>query len=138
MKHKSLITSVFLALFLIFGINANANSKGNEKSEIKELTEATFDATIAKGIVIVDFWASWCRPCLMQAPIFEKAAKEMNGKVTFCKLDVDKAKNLANKLRIQGIPCLIIYKNGKEVERLVGVKPKDTIINALNNAINHK
>ncbi len=130
---------VFLFILSVLGLFHNpikANPTGSKN--VKELTEQTFNAAIEKGVVIVDFWATWCRPCLMQAPIFEEAAKEMQGKVVFAKLDVDKAKKISSTYRISGIPCLIIFKDGKEVGRLVGMQNKENIIAALKQAVDKK
>ncbi|MGM5483314.1 MAG: thioredoxin [Nanobdellota archaeon] len=81
--------------------------------------------------VLADFWASWCGPCMMMAPAFEEASKEFEGRVKFVKIDTEKSSDLASKYEIQGIPCLILMKNGKEIDRLVGFRPKEQLKNDL-------
>lgn len=134
MKRRTFIITALLSAFLCLGNMVFAGNDG----KVKEITEKTFDASISKGVVIVDFWATWCRPCIIQAPLFEAAAKEMKGKVTFFKLDVDKAKNVAGRYRITGIPALIVFKDGKEVTRMVGTQQKETIIATLNKVLEQK
>ncbi|HSU73027.1 MAG TPA: thioredoxin [Candidatus Binatia bacterium] len=78
------------------------------------------DVLNSKLPVIVDFWAVWCMPCKVLGPIFEKVSKDFAGRMHFVKLDVDQSPQLAETYDVRGIPCMIIFKNGKEVERLVG------------------
>lgn len=134
MKRKTFILTAILSIFLAIG---NVAYSGND-GKVKEVSEKNFENSISKGVVIVDFWATWCRPCLMQAPIFEEAAKEMKGKVTFLKIDVDKAKNVAAKYRISSIPTLIVFKDGKEVTRTMGTQQKENIIAVLNKVLESK
>ena len=97
---------------------------------IVHLTEETFktDVLESKGIVLVDFWATWCGPCRMLAPILEEAEKELEGKVTVCKLDVDACPIAASKFSVMTIPTLVLFKDGKEVRREIGLMPKQKII----------
>lgn len=74
--------------------------------------------------VLVDFWAMWCGPCLRLAPVVEQIAKEYKGKLKVCKLDVDDAPETASSHDIMSIPTLVIFKNGKVVDRIVGALPK--------------
>ena len=98
----------------------------------KELTDATFDETIQSGVALVDFWAPWCGPCKMQGPIIEELAKDFDGKATVAKLEVDENPQTAAKYSVQSIPTLVVFKDGKEVERFVGVQDKDSLSAALN------
>ena len=77
--------------------------------------------------VIVDFWAEWCGPCKMMAPVFEQISADYTGKLKFAKLNVEEAQDLASEWFIQGIPCLVIVKDGKEFDRIVGFAPKDVL-----------
>jgi thioredoxin 1 len=97
---------------------------------VTELTTQTFPSTIAKGATIVDFWAPWCGPCRMMAPIFEEVSKEFP-KVTFAKINVDDANDIAASNDVMSIPTLILYKDGKEVTRLTGALPKEELVDAL-------
>ncbi|NQV92048.1 thioredoxin [Candidatus Woesearchaeota archaeon] len=91
---------------------------------VKELTEQTFKDAISGDAIIVDFWAEWCGPCKMMGPVFEELAPEYKGKLTFAKLDTEAYPGPAQESAVQGIPCLIVFKNGKEVDRIVGFAPK--------------
>jgi thioredoxin len=93
-----------------------------------ELNSTAFGQTIAaEPLVIVDFWAEWCAPCRMFAPIFQQLANEMEGQAVFAKVDVDKESRLAEELAVSSIPTLILFKNGQQVERIVGVRSKDAV-----------
>jgi len=90
------------------------------------VTEQDFDAQVLKAQepVLVDFWAEWCAPCRMIAPIVEDLAQEYEGKVKVAKVDVDDNSAIANRYGIMSIPTLAIFKGGEMVERLVGYMPK--------------
>jgi thioredoxin 1 len=81
--------------------------------------------------VLVDFWAEWCGPCRMIAPTLEEIAKEYEGRVKVCKLNVEEAQNTASEYGIMNIPTLIIFKGGEIAEKVVGVIPKGDIISKL-------
>ena len=96
------------------------------------LTDENFEETIKKNkLVFVDFWASWCGPCRALASIVQELTKEYSGKVLISKLDVDKNPTTAERFQVFSIPTMIIFKNGQEAERLVGLIPKNRIANAL-------
>ncbi len=105
---------------------ANYDPK-NESKKIQNLTDKNFTQAISKGVVLVDFWASWCQPCRMQSPIISDLADECQEDVKICKLDIENNKKAAQKLKIRSIPTIVIFKNGKEVERLVGIKTKNAL-----------
>jgi thioredoxin 1 len=94
-----------------------------------EVSDASFEKEVleSKIPVLVDFWAPWCRPCLMAAPVLEELAKEYANKITFAKLDVDQNAQTAAKYNIMAIPNLIIFKEGKPVSQIVGYKPKEEL-----------
>jgi thioredoxin len=77
--------------------------------------------------ILVDFWAEWCGPCRMVSPILEELAREWKGRITVVKINTDEKQQLASQYNISGIPCMILFKNGVEVERIVGALPKPAI-----------
>jgi thioredoxin 1 len=101
------------------------------------VTDSTFDEIVIKSTnaVLVDFWAAWCRPCQMVAPILEELTQEYTGKLTIAKLDVDQNQQTAQKYRVMSIPTMIIFKEGKPVANIVGFKPKDKLKQELDAAL---
>jgi thioredoxin 1 len=94
-----------------------------------ELTDANFDEEVISSDipVIVDFWAVWCSPCIMIAPVVEEIAEEYRGKIKVGKLDVDNNRQIATNFMIRSIPTLLIFKNGRVVEQIIGVVAKSTL-----------
>ena len=97
------------------------------------VTDTSFETEVEKstGVVLVDFWATWCGPCKMIAPLVEQIASENEGKITVGKLDVDANVQTAQKYGVMSIPTLILFKNGKPVERLVGYQPKERLMSKI-------
>lgn len=91
------------------------------------IEENEFQKEIKDGVVVVDFFANWCAPCKMLAPILDELSSEMEGKVKFIKVDVDRSTNIANEYSISSIPAIIIFKNGEKQDMLVGFRPKENI-----------
>lgn len=91
-------------------------------SNIKHLTDDTFEAEIASGSALVDFHAEWCGPCKMMNPIIEALALETKGSLHVCKVDVDHAQKVAARFDITSVPTLILFENGKEKKRMVGLQ----------------
>lgn len=90
-----------------------------------EVTDTNFDQTLKdNGLVLVDFWAEWCGPCRMVAPVMEEIASEYEGKVTVAKLDVDANPQTAMRYRVMSIPTIILFKDGQPAEVMVGARPK--------------
>jgi len=94
---------------------------------IINLDEKNFDKFIKEDKVVIDFWAEWCGPCKIMGPIFEEAAGELKDKAKFGKIDVEKNQNLAQRFQVMSIPTLIFFRDGEQVERMVGGASKEDI-----------
>lgn len=101
----------------------------------KHLTTANFAEEIKEGVTLVDFWATWCPPCQMQGPIVDELADELAGQASITKVDVDEAQELAQMFGIRSIPTLIIFKDGKPVEGLVGLQTKAVLKEKIENLL---
>ena len=104
-------------------------------SAIKELNDMNFQAQVKTGITLVDFWASWCMPCKMMAPVLNETAEELGNTARIGKLDVDANRASSAKYSVRSIPTLILFKNGKEINRFVGVKTKDFLLKEIKKAV---
>jgi thioredoxin 1 len=95
-----------------------------------KITDSTFDSEVLKSDVpvIVDFWAPWCGPCKMIAPILEDIASEYDGKLKVAKMDVDTNTKIASQFKIMSIPALLIFKNGKLIDQVIGALPKNQLL----------
>lgn len=95
-----------------------------------ELNEGNFEEIVlqAEKTVLVDFWAVWCGPCGMMAPVVEEIAKEQEGRLVVAKLDCEKNQEIAGKYGITGIPAFLIFKNGEVVDRIMGAMPKGELM----------
>lgn len=99
---------------------------------ILNLTTTDFDQVVGEGVTLVDFWAPWCGPCKMQAPILEaQVLPALNGKAKIAKVNVDEAKDLAVKYAVKSIPALIIFKDGQIAKQLVGLQRGDALVKAV-------
>ena len=98
---------------------------------VTELTDSTFDAAVAGGVVLVDFWAPWCGPCRMQAPILEEVGRRLAGRARVTKVNVDEATEVAGRFAIRSIPTLAIFQDGKPLGAFQGVQSEQTLVNTL-------
>jgi len=102
---------------------------------MQELTNASFDEMInSEQLVVVDFWAGWCMPCRLFAPVFEQLADEFDGKANFCKVNTDDYHQIAAKHNIELIPTVVVFKRGEELERAQGILQKEQIRQMLEKA----
>ena len=102
-------------------------------AKIQHVSDSNFELEVVKaeGPVLVDFWAPWCGPCKMITPVLEKLAERFDGKLKICKVNTDESPETPGKLGITGIPTLIVFKGGAEVERIVGFRPEPELAAAV-------
>jgi thioredoxin 1 len=93
--------------------------------EVVELTKAKFDDFISEGLVLIDFYAEWCMPCLMMEPITVELAEKFQGKIKFGKINIDSEKDLAHKYSIRSIPNFVLFNDGEVVDQFVGAMSQD-------------
>jgi len=110
------------------------NVKEKKMAASVEVTDSSFEDLVvnAETPVLVDFWAEWCGPCKMIAPVLEEIAKEKDGKLVIGKLDIDVNQDTAMAFGVMSIPTLLLFKNGEPVERIVGYQPKPQLLARLN------
>jgi len=96
-------------------------------SNVKHLSDAEFAGSVAQGTTLVDFWAPWCGPCKMIAPVLDELAADYEGRATIAKINVDEHSETAGRYGIQSIPTLLLFKDGKPVDKLVGAVPKASL-----------
>ncbi len=99
--------------------------------------DGTFDQKVLRSDkpVLVDFWATWCRPCLMVAPVIDELSEEYDGKITFLKLDVDHNPQTASKYNVMSIPTIMVFKKGQPVTHYIGFRPKAELKKGLEEAL---
>ena len=98
----------------------------------KAITDATFEQETKDGLVLVDFWATWCGPCKAIAPVLDELSSEFEGKARIVKIDVDQNPNLAAQYGIRSIPTLFMFKNGEKVDATMGMQPKAQLTALIN------
>jgi len=100
-----------------------------------ELTGANFEATLKEGVSLVDFWAPWCGPCRMIAPVIEELSEDYDGKAKVCKVNTDEEQDIAVKFGIRSIPTIMIFKNGEMVDQIVGAQSKQALASKIDAAL---
>jgi thioredoxin 1 len=125
------IVLILGALYLIARARMKNIPLVDDHKNILTLTDKNFQHQTKGRIVLVDFWAAWCAPCRMMAPVLNDVAGELNGNAHVGKVDIEKYQSLAQKFKVRNIPTMILFKNGKEVNRIVGVKSKDFLLQVI-------
>ena len=122
---------IFIGLFLAARIRMKNTPMVEDHENIIVLTEKNFNQQTKNKVILVDFWASWCAPCKVMAPVLNEIAAELSGNLFIGKVNVEEFRILAQKHRIRNIPTMILFKNGRESERFVGIKSKEFLINKI-------
>jgi len=98
-----------------------------------QVNDANFEQEVTKSDIpcLIDFWAPWCGPCLMVGPVVEEIAKEYEGKLKVCKVNVDESPGIATQYRIMSIPTIMLFKNGEVADKVIGALPKENLISMI-------
>jgi thioredoxin 1 len=127
-----IIIGLLILAFAILYLSARSKMKNIAKVEDNEsiivLSDKNFQHQTRGRIVLVDFWAGWCVPCKMMAPVLNDLTEELKGKAFVGKVDVEKYQALAQKFNVRNIPTMVLFRDGKEINRFIGIKTKDFLI----------
>ena len=133
-----IITGIILAILGGLFFKARAGMKNipvvDDDEKILTLTDKNFLHQTKNRLVLVDFWASWCAPCRMMAPVLNEVSSELSGNSHVGKVNIEQYQSLAQKFQVRNIPTLILLKNGTEVKRFVGIKTKDYLLQQIQKA----
>ena len=132
MQTTLIVIGILIASFFIFRFIAMAKIKNTpmvaDHANVLTLTDKNFQQQTKNKVVLVDFWATWCAPCRMMAPVLNDVASELTGNSLVGKINIEQHQALAQKFRVRSIPTLILFKNGTEINRFVGIKSKDFLL----------
>ncbi len=132
------IVGLVIVAFGIILFTAKARMKNipmvTDNEKILTLSDSNFQHQIKNKVVLIDFWASWCAPCRMMAPILNEVAEELSGNARVGKVNIEHYQSLAKKYNVRNIPTMVLLKNGTEVKRFVGIKSKDFLLNQIQTA----
>lgn len=128
MQTVLIVITILIAGFMFLNFYARKKMKNmpavEDHPHIITLTDKNFQQQVKNKLILVDFWAGWCAPCRMMAPVLNELASELDGNQHIGKVNIEQYQSLAQTCQVRSIPTLILYKNGKEVNRYVGIKPK--------------
>ena len=126
MQTTLIISGIVIAAMVILFLRARASLKNiplvNDHEKILTLTDKNFQHLTKNRVVLVDFWAAWCAPCRVMAPVLNDVASELTGNSQVGKVDIEQYQSLARRFKVRSIPTLILFKNGNEINRFVGIK----------------
>ena len=132
MQTTLIVIGVLITSFIIFRYIAMAKIKNtpmvSDHVNVLTLTDKNFQQQTKNKVVLVDFWATWCAPCRMMAPVLNDVASELSGSSHVGKVDIEQYQSLARKFKVRSIPTLILFKNGTEINRFVGIKSKEFLL----------
>jgi thioredoxin 1 len=132
MQTTLIITAIIVALFAGLYLLARHKMKNipvvEDHEKILTLTDKNFQQQTKNRLVLVDFWAAWCAPCRMMAPVLNDVAGELNGSSYVGKVNIEQYQSLAQKYQVRNIPTMILFRDGKEINRIVGVKNKEFLL----------
>ncbi len=138
MQTALIITAVVVVAFVLLVLKARSAMKNipevEDHKKILTLTDKNFQTLAKNKVMLVDFWAGWCAPCKLMAPVLNEVADELSGNSHVGKVNIEQFQSLAQKYQVRSIPTFILFKNGKEVNRFVGVKTKDFLIKQIQSA----
>jgi thioredoxin 1 len=128
-----IIISTLTALFLFARSRMKNIPVVADNDKILTLTDKNFQHQTKNKLILVDFWASWCAPCRMMAPVLNEIADELAGNLHVGKVNIEQYQFLAQKFQVRNIPTIILLKNGREINRFVGIKNKEFLLQQINN-----
>ncbi len=135
MQTALIIIASLIIGYLLLNVFARSAMKKIPKvadhAKILTLTDINFDQQLKNKVVLVDFYADWCAPCKMMVPILNEVAEELTGSTHVGKVDTGQYQSVASRYNVRSIPTMVLFKNGKEVKRFVGVKQKDFLLKEL-------
>jgi len=132
MQTAFIVIGLVIVTFIILRSITMAKMKNTpmvaDHEKVLTLTDKNFQQQTKNKVVLVDFWATWCAPCRMMAPVLNDVASELTGNSLIGKINIEEHQALAQKFKVRSIPTLILFKNGTEINRFVGIKSKDFLL----------